>query len=134
LIEIIASKTGSLRDDTLARALGELYDAGLKPDWWKLEPQASAAAWRTIDEVIASRDPFCRGVVLLGLEAPIEALKESFAAAQTAKSVRGFAVGRTIFAEAAARWLNGEIGDDEAVDMMASRFGTLVTLWLSLET
>ena len=49
LIEIIASKAGPLDDDTIARALTELYDAGLKPDWWKLEPQASAAAWQAID-------------------------------------------------------------------------------------
>ena len=104
----------------------------MKPDWWKLEPQASAEAWRAIDDVIAARDPFCRGVVLLGLEAPIEALKESFATARAAKSVRGFAVGRTIFAGAAARWLKGEIGDEAAVDEMAARFASLVDLWLSL--
>ena len=76
LVEIIASKSGPLDDDTIARALTELYDAGLKPDWWKLEPQASVEAWQAIDEVIAARDPLCRGVVLLGLEAPIEKLEE----------------------------------------------------------
>jgi 5-dehydro-2-deoxygluconokinase len=133
LIEIIASKAGPLKDDTVARALSELYGAGLKPDWWKLEPQASVKAWQAVDAVIAERDPFCRGVVLLGLEAPIETLKEGFTAARAAKSVKGFAVGRTIFADAAARWLKGEISDDVAVDEMAAKFGTLVDLWLSLD-
>ncbi len=133
LIEIIASKSGPLRDDTVSRALAELYDAGLKPDWWKLEPQASVAAWRAIDAVIAARDPFCRGVVLLGLEAPVETLKESFAAARAAERVRGFAVGRTIFADAAERWLDGRIGDEAAVDEMAAKFGALVDLWLALD-
>ncbi len=133
LIEIIASKSGPLEEDSVARALAELYDAGLEPDWWKLEPQASVAAWRRIDHVIAARDPWCRGVLLLGLEAPIETLKESFAAARTAARVRGFAVGRTIFAEAAERWLDGRIGDEEAVDAMAANFGALVDLWLSLD-
>ncbi len=133
LIEIIASKSGPLRDDTVSRALAELYDAGLKPDWWKLEPQASVAAWRAIDAVIAARDPFCRGVVLLGLEAPVETLQESFAAARTAEKVRGFAVGRTIFADAAERWLTGKIGDEAAVDEMAAKFGALVDLWLALD-
>ena len=133
LIEIIASKSGPLDDGTVAQALSELYDAGLKPDWWKLEPQASVAAWRAIDDTIGARDPYCRGVVLLGLEAPIETLKESFAAARTAARVRGFAVGRTIFAEAAERWLNGRISDEEAVDQMAAKFRALVDLWLSLQ-
>jgi 5-dehydro-2-deoxygluconokinase len=133
LVEIIASKAGPLDDDTIARALSELYDAGLKPDWWKLEPQASAKAWRAIDDVIAARDPLCRGVVVLGLEASIETLSESFAAARSAERVRGFAVGRTIFADAADRWMKGEIGDDAAIDEMAGKFAALVELWLLLE-
>ena len=133
LVEIIASKAGPLDDGTIARALTELYNAGLKPDWWKLEPQASVKAWQAIDGVIAARDPLCRGVVLLGLEAPIESLSESFAAARSAERVRGFAVGRTIFAEAADRWMKGEIGDDAAIDDMARKFGALVDLWLSFD-
>ncbi len=129
LIEIIAGKHGPLADDTVARALTELYDAGLKPDWWKLEPQASIEAWRQVDAVIAARDPWCRGVVLLGLEAPIEALREGFAASRHARSVKGFAVGRTVWVDAARAWLNGEIDDEAAVAEMADRFGTLVEAW-----
>ena len=134
LIEIIASKAGPVDDQTIARALTELYDEGLKPDWWKLEPQASRAAWDAIDSVIETRDPFCRGVVLLGLEAPYDALKEGFATARTSRTVRGFAVGRTIFAEAGRAWLDGRIGDEEAVADMANRFGALVDLWSGLAT
>ncbi len=129
LIEIIASKHGPLGDDTTARVLGELYAIGIKPDWWKLEPQASTAAWGHIDAVIAANDPWCRGVVLLGLEASIEALQAGFSAARTAKSVRGFAVGRTIFAAAARAWLAEEISDEAAIDDMAGRFARLVDLW-----
>ena len=40
LIEIIAGKHGRLDETTVARALEELYALGIKPDWWKLEPQA----------------------------------------------------------------------------------------------
>ncbi|MET3896406.1 5-dehydro-2-deoxygluconokinase [Devosia sp. UYZn731] len=129
LIEIIASKHGELKSDTTARALTELYDAGLKPDWWKLEPQAERATWSAIDAVIEARDPFCRGVVLLGLEAPQEVLEAGFAAARSSRTVRGFAVGRTIFAEAARKWLVGTISDEEAVADMAARFGALVRIW-----
>jgi len=48
LIEIIAGKHGTLADDTVARALGELYDRGIKARLWKLEPQASAKPGRTL--------------------------------------------------------------------------------------
>jgi 5-dehydro-2-deoxygluconokinase len=132
LIEIIAGKHGKLDDQTIPRALNELYDAGLKPDWWKLEPQASRTAWAAIDAVIEQRDPLCRGVVLLGLEAPYDVLKEGFAAARTSKTVKGFAVGRTIFADASKAWLAGEISDEQAIADMAGKFEALVNLWLGL--
>ncbi len=132
LIEIIAGKHGALNDQTIPRALDELYDAGLKPDWWKLEPQASRTAWAAIDAVIEQRDPLCRGVVLLGLEAPYDVLKEGFAAARTSKTVKGFAVGRTIFADASKAWLAGEMTDEQAIADMAGKFGALVDLWLGL--
>ena len=132
LIEIIASRNGPLDDTTVSRALTELYDAGLKPDWWKLEPQASRGAWAEIDNVIEARDPYCRGVVLLGLEAPQELLEQGFAAARSARTVKGFAVGRTIFAEAARAWLAGSMTDDQAVSDMARRFEALTDIWQRL--
>jgi len=132
LVEIIAGKNGPLHDDTVARALTEIYDAGIKPDWWKLEPQPNAAAWAQTDAVIEARDPLCRGVVLLGLEAPQAELEAGFAAARSARTVKGFAVGRTIFADAARAWLDGRIGDEEAVADMAARFGALVEIWEGL--
>ena len=129
LVEIIAGKHGTLRDDTISRALTELYDAGIKPDWWKLEPQASPAVWAAVDGVIEDRDPYCRGVVLLGLEASHEVLEAGFAAARTSRTVKGFAVGRTIFAESAKSWLAGTISDEDAVADMARKFGALVEVW-----
>ncbi|MBB4050800.1 5-dehydro-2-deoxygluconokinase [Devosia subaequoris] len=129
LVEVIASKHGRSNDDTLARALTEIYDAGIKPDWWKLEPQKSAAAWAAIDGVIETRDPYCRGVVMLGLDAPQDELAAGFASAKKARTVKGFAVGRTIFGEAAREWLDNKMSDEEAVAEMAKRFGALVEIW-----
>ncbi len=129
LIEIIAGKHGPLDDTTVARALAELYASGIKPDWWKLEPQTSPAAWRAIDRTIAANDPWCRGVVLLGLDAPAEALEAAFAATRSANSVKGFAVGRTIFGDAARAWFAGELDDDGAVERMAARFAALTRAW-----
>jgi 5-dehydro-2-deoxygluconokinase len=68
-------------------------------------------------------------VVLLGLDAPQEALASAFAIAKPARTVRGFAVGRTIFGDAARAWFNGQMGDEAAVDDMAGRFAALVEVW-----
>lgn len=129
LIEIIASKAGPVDSKTTARALAELYDAGLKPDWWKLESQPDARAWEAVDQVIETRDPLCRGVVLLGLEAPQDELAQGFAIARGSRTVRGFAVGRTLFAEAAKAWFAGTMTDAEAVADMTARFKALVGIW-----
>lgn len=130
LIEIIAGKHGTLDEDTIERALTELYDQGIRPDWWKLEPQANSAAWRNIEKVITARDPWCRGVVMLGLEAPQDELEAVFAAVAGIRIVKGFAIGRTIFAEAAENWLAGRISDGEAIADMAERFKGLTNAWL----
>lgn len=129
LIEIIAGKHGPVGEDTVARVLARLYDLGIRPDWWKLEPQASAAAWTRIGDAIRQRDPLCRGIVLLGLEASADVLATGFALAAGEPMVKGFAVGRTIFAEAAEAWLKGAIDDAAAVADMAARFRQLTVAW-----
>ena len=99
---------------------------------WKLEPQASGAAWEAIDDVIETNDRYCRGVVLLGLDASQEALEAGFAAARTSRTVKGFAVGRTIFGAAARAWLAGSMSDEAAIADMAQRFETLTATWQRL--
>jgi 5-dehydro-2-deoxygluconokinase len=129
LVEIIASKHGAVDDTTFAAVIERLYAIGVKPDWWKLESQASAQAWRNIAKAIADADPYCRGIVLLGLEASEEQLAASFEVARSCPLVKGFAVGRTIFAEPARAWLAGEIDDSGAVDLMARSFARLCKMW-----
>ncbi|MCO5063967.1 MAG: 5-dehydro-2-deoxygluconokinase [Rhizobiaceae bacterium] len=131
LVEIIAGKHGNLETDTIPQALAELYALGIRPDWWKLEPQASPAAWRKIEATILEHDPLCRGVVLLGLEAPASELRKAFDATAATPIVKGFAVGRSIFADVAPRWMAGEISDDAAIEDMAVRFGELCDAWLA---
>lgn len=129
LIEIIAGKNGPLDRNTIARAMQEIYDMGVKPDWWKLEPQAEPSAWDEIGKTIERNDPHCRGIVLLGLDAPEAELAKGFAAVAHKRHVKGFAVGRTIFSDAARAWLAGSIDDETAIAMMAEKFGNLVRIW-----
>ena len=131
LVEIIAGKHGRLHDETVASVVARLYEIGIKPDWWKLEPQETSAAWAHIGAVIAHHDPYCRGVMMLGLEAPAEDLARAFRLAAEAPVVKGFAVGRTIFAEPAKDWLGGRIDDEAAIAAMARSFGELVAAWQS---
>ena len=129
LLEIIPSKVGPVTDDTSAEIIQRFYDLGVFPDWWKLEPFATDAAYEKACAAITRNDPHVRGVVVLGLDAPEEQLKASLAIAARHPLVKGFAVGRTIFGEAARGWLKGGLSDDQAVDMMVKNYQSLCGIW-----
>jgi len=129
LIEVIAPDGMPVDSATAARALEQIYDAGVRPDWWKLEPIDDVLAWRNIEEVIRRRDLYCRGVLVLGLSQPVESLVAAFEAAAGAGVVKGFAVGRTVFQGPAKAWLAGEIDDEAAIDALARNFEGLVSAW-----
>jgi 5-dehydro-2-deoxygluconokinase len=129
LLEIIPPKDHpSTYPDVLYRALKRLYNLGIYPAWWKIEAQ-TAEVWQQLDELIRERDPYCRGVVLLGLNAPAEALAEGFRQASHSSSCRGFAVGRTIFQEPSRAWMAGEIDDATLIGQVQGIFGFLIDAW-----
>ena len=132
LLEIICGKHGPIGAKTVAAVLQRFYELGIRPDWWKLEPAAGAQTWNNITNVISENDPFCRGVVILGLDAPAGELLQSFRQAARFDIVRGFAVGRTVFASVAKDWLAGKISDDEAGASIAANFRVLADEWLAL--
>lgn len=129
LLEVIPSKVGPVNDRTVADIIERFYEIGIYPDWWKLEPMTSEAAWANACAAIEKHDPYVRGIVVLGLDAPMAELEESFATAARFDLVKGFAVGRTIFGDAARRWFAGAIGDDEAVADMVRKYRELCTAW-----
>ncbi|MEO7152252.1 MAG: 5-dehydro-2-deoxygluconokinase [Burkholderiaceae bacterium] len=129
LLEVIPPREMPATANTLARAMQQFYEAGIRPDWWKLPPPADAAAWRHIDAVIETHDPLCRGVLLLGMEASEDELRRGFGAAAAQPWCKGFAVGRTLFADAAAAWFANELSDTDVVDQIAKRYERLIHLW-----
>jgi 5-dehydro-2-deoxygluconokinase len=128
LIEVIPPAGRPGDDTTLARALANIYARGIFPDWWKLPPP-SPAAWREIEAVIKQHDPWCQGVLLLGLNAPIETLKSGFDAAAGQPLCKGFAVGRSIFQAPAEAWLAGTANDEVTVEAVAANYRKMLDLW-----
>ncbi len=129
LLEIIPSKVGPVDDMSAARLIKRFYAIGVFPDWWKLEPMQSPAAWAKTCEAISNHDPYCRGIVVLGLDAPLDVLEASFKIAARFDLVKGFAVGRSVFSNAAKNWLSGAISDGEAVKDMADKYAALCRIW-----
>ncbi len=129
LLEVIPSKVGPVDDTSSAQVIQRFYDIGVYPDWWKLEPFRTDAAWANAVAAIERNDLRTRGIVVLGLDAPEAELAASFERAARFPLVKGFAVGRTIFGQAARDWLAGRIGDDEAVAAMTDNYARLCGIW-----
>ena len=129
LVEVIPPREAASEADTLARAMAQIYAAGVRPDWWKLPPPDGDRGWQLVAECIERHDAHCRGVLLLGLEASEDDLARSFRAAAPHAVCKGFAVGRSIFAEPAAAWFAGRMNDEAVIASVAERYARLIELW-----
>lgn len=127
LLEIIPSKVGAVDDHTTARLISRFYDIGIYPDWWKLEPMQTRAAWQaTVDAII---DPHVQGIVILGLGQSESELAASFKLAAEFPLVKGFAVGRTIHNDVGRDWLAGICDDATAVALMTANYQRMCDTW-----
>jgi 5-dehydro-2-deoxygluconokinase len=87
--------------------------------------------WKAIDALIAERDPHCRGVLVLGLNAGVDALADGFRDAAASTRCKGFAVGRTIFHAPSRAWLAGEIDDAGLKAGVRATYEALIDAWRS---
>ena len=130
LLEVIPPAQCRRRRPTrVLRAMKRLYDLGIKPDWWKLEPmpptqwQAHRRADRRARPVLPRRGAAGPG------SAPVTQLSRLSRARAAVPAVKGFAVGRTIFDEPARAWLAGEIDDAGARRRGGGAVRGLVDAW-----
>jgi 5-dehydro-2-deoxygluconokinase len=130
MIEIIVSQTGlPTTIETAPAVMQRLYDIGVFPDWWKLESPENDAGWQRIGQVIERNDGHCRGVLLLGLDAPLTVVAESIRRAAKAPICKGFAVGRTLFSSVGKEWFAGKVADAEVVETVAAGYASLLKCW-----
>ncbi|MDA5542488.1 5-dehydro-2-deoxygluconokinase [Yersinia rochesterensis] len=129
LLEVILPEDNKDKDERYyIETMAHFYALGIQPDWWKLPP-LSAENWQQVGNLIETQDPYCRGVLILGLDSSEAILKAGFAAAAQAPWVKGFAVGRTIFGQASRHWLQGELNDAELIAQVKQNYQTLIGYW-----
>ena len=130
LLEIIngrADKPAS--HEQIHTLMRRMYDLGVMPDWWKLEPIADTSFWVGAGDIVRAHDPHIQGIIVLGKEMPDAQLAQVFGTARQEPLVCGFAIGRTIFSEAARQWFAGEIDDAAATAMMGAVYRRLIAAW-----
>ncbi|MCW9716469.1 bifunctional 5-dehydro-2-deoxygluconokinase/5-dehydro-2-deoxyphosphogluconate aldolase [Avibacterium sp. 21-594] len=128
LLEIILPSSMEQKESYYLDVIRHLYQLGIKPDWWKL-PGLSASTWEQLTSIIESEDPHCRGILILGLDAPESVFDNTFSEAANSPMIKGFAVGRTIFGEPSAKWLANEINDQQLINEVSEKYRNLIHLW-----
>jgi 5-dehydro-2-deoxygluconokinase len=129
LLEVQATRGMKYDENSMVELLTRFYEIGVRPEWWKIPPNSDPDVWERIGSVVRENDPYCAGLLVLGQGAAAEELVESFVAAASEPLCNGFAIGRSIYREAARRWLAGEIGDDELMSSVAESYERMVSLW-----
>lgn len=128
LVEIIPPADSENKEEAVFRSVKRFYNLGVRPDWWKLPSLSRPWAEKT-SALIDERDAYCHGILILGLDAPIDELCESFKAFAGLSRVKGFAVGRSIFGAPSRAWLSGEIDDDALKSQIQENYSRLIQAW-----
>jgi 5-dehydro-2-deoxygluconokinase len=124
LLEVIPPRSLPSDGETVVRAVKRLYNLGLCPEWWGLEA-LPAASWRMLDQLIAERDPHCRGVLLIDRGDGAAEL----AVAAASRSCRGLFVGRHTLRAPSAEWLAGTLDDAGLIARVRAAIEQRVRAW-----
>jgi len=119
-------------DKIIIEALESCYRSEVRPTWWKLPLFQDRDNWREVQRLIEKNDPFCRGVLVLGRHLPIEEFLlriEDVWLMPGLEVVKGFAVGRSVWAEVAEKWFAGSVEDDVVVSVVKERYERCVRAW-----
>ena len=115
------------RPALLASVIRDAYSRGLVPDLWKIEGTSSASGASVID--VAIRERSGPRQLILGKGADTATIEGWFAAAAALPSTAGFAVGRSVFWEPCAAYLQGRRDEERAVEQIAANYLQLIDMW-----
>jgi 5-dehydro-2-deoxygluconokinase len=128
LLEVIPPDFAK-KPSLVAESVEQLYRAGLYPTWWKLPAFDSVREWHEIADIIREHDRYCAGVIVLGLDQPLDELTPKLRLAKESGIGVGFAIGRSIWRQPAEKWFAKEINDQEAVATIQSAFKSVQSAW-----
>ena len=115
------------RPAMLAEFIAEAYRRGLTPEFWKIEGTLAPEGARTIDTAVAA-NPACRQIIL-GKAANLSTIDRWFSACRHSTRAAGFAIGRSVFWEPSAAFLEGKRSAPEAASDIAATYLRLIEAW-----
>ncbi len=120
------------RPAMLAEFIAEAYRRGLTPEFWKIEGTLAPEGARTIDAAVAAH-PRCRQIIL-GKAADLSTIDRWFGACANSTTAVGFAIGRSVFWEPSAAFLEGKTSAAQAAADISATYLALIEAWDSSRT
>ena len=135
VLEVLVARTHEPEDEfeasgrpaMIAQFIAEAYRRGLTPEFWKIEGTLAPQGARAIDTAIAAH-PSCRQIIL-GKAAELSTIDRWFAACAASATAAGFAIGRSVFWEPSAAFLEGKMSEASAATAIADTYLKLVEAW-----
>jgi myo-inositol catabolism protein IolC len=123
----------TIRPGLACEAIEAIYSAGVEPSIWKVEGvNERAQAEQLVSAARAGGRAHARCVVL-GRGAEIQQVDEWLRIAARVPGFCGFAVGRSIWAEAIRSWIRDRSSVDEAIGEIAGLYRQFVDVYLGAE-
>lgn len=124
-----------LRPELMQRAIETLQDAGIEPHLWKIEGVDDREACRSIARTARRGGRDGVGCLVLGRGASVERVEDWLRAGAGVDGYAGFAVGRSIFAEAVREFASDPAGYDQrrGIEAISARYRHFIAVYEEAE-
>jgi myo-inositol catabolism protein IolC len=118
-----------VRPDLVVRTIAEAHKAGVEPDIWKIEGLDRRDDCLRVAQAARAGGRDRVGCIVLGRGAAEERVADWLRKAADVDGFIGFAIGRTIWWDALARWLAGELDSSGAAEQIAANYRRMVGVY-----
>jgi 5-dehydro-2-deoxygluconokinase len=123
-----------LRPELMIRAIAELQDAGIEPEIWKIEGVDQRADCERIAAQCRSGGRDGVACVVLGRGADNDKVDQWLRAAAPVEAYVGFAIGRSIWGEPLAGFIDGRLTREDAAAQVATNYLRFVEVYTASES
>ncbi len=118
-----------VRPGLMVQAIGELQDAGVEPDLWKIEGLDRREDCEKVVRAVRAGGRDRVGCIILGRGEDDRKVREWLTTAAGVPGFVGFAVGRTVFWDPLVDWRAGKASREQAVAEVARRYREFVDIF-----
>lgn len=118
-----------VRPDLVVRTIAEAQAAGVEPDMWKIEGLDRRPDCVRVVQAARAGGRERVACIVLGRGASDERVAEWLRQAAGVEGFQGFAIGRTIWWDALASWLAGDLGPGDTAERIAANYQRMVGVY-----